>query len=631
MTTPRDDDARYTDDETRVDVSVTRSSGSESEHRPSAFPSVGGTPAGADREPSSGPPPFAPVSEGPAILPAFASTDGAAGPVLTAPVGGRNSRWRWFAAAVATLIVVAMIGGFLAFLGPRPGTPSLVSRYVPADAALYAELRLDLPGDQRDRLVSFMSNFPGFADPATFQQKIDDTLQQLVSSADAGLDWKQDVDPWFGGQLAFYQSTQASSLTHQPINLVMEVKDRQKLQDIIDARMPEATATQRDHEGFTVWTVMAPDMSREISFTVTDDALLVAGTFNEIETVLDVKAGVTPALVDQAFFLEQQAGLHSDRLATFYYDYSSFLGSVPLDPTVLPDECMQSIRAATNSRMLGEVRAETDHLAVTARSQIPAGGNLPPAVANKPSTLAESVPADALAYVEFRQAGALVKFGVAEGLRCLTPALGGFDTSQLDQLLGVAPQDYFDFVGDAAIAFTSTSGKLGGGLIATVDDENVARIRVERLLSAVRLAAMAGGLTIEEQEHGGATITVIRLGEDMLPSDVAQSISVTVSGGRLYLGVDDFVTAALDRAAGDSLASAPRLQDALAAVGHENAGVVYLDLGALRAVAESNMPAESRTSYDTEVKPFLEPITNFVVVNRIDGGINVSHAFLYVE
>ncbi len=358
---------------------------------------------------------------------------------------------------------------------------------------------------------------------------------------------------------------------------------------------------------------------------------MVSSRNEDLKRALDVKAGEVDGLADDPFFTSQLASLHSDRLAAFYYDYSTLLQSLPTGSSTIPLSCMDDIRAAASIKLLGEVRAENDHLAVTMRSQVPTGGNLPPAAPNRRSMLAESLPTDTIAYVELRQVGALVKSGAEQVLSCLTPALGGFDPRQLEQVLGTAPQDYFNFIHDAAIAVTRTGDKLGGGLIATVDDENVARTRIERLLSAARLAALGGDITIEEREHGDAAITVIKVGGGLLPVGQTPSIAVTVTGGRLYLGVDDFVTAAIDRAAADSLASAPRLQSALAAAGSENAGVVYLNITALRGVIEGNMPAASRTEYDTEARPFLEPITHLIMVNRTDGGINVGHAFLYVE
>ena len=577
-------------------------------------------------------PPFEAASERPPLLPALASTDGAAGPVLTSPVGGRNSRWRWVAALVATVAVVALIGGFLVFLGPRPGTPSLVAQYAPANAAVYAELRLDLPGDQRDRLVAFMSNFPGFADPSTFQQKIDDTLQQVLSRTETGLDWKADVDPWFGGQIGVFSSSVAPAYGTPPsLSVVLSVKDRARLDELVNARLTGAGMQSEDYRGQTIWSGTATDASRRLSFAVTDEALVVSLRNEDLKQALDVRAGEVEGLAELPFFTAQLAALHSDRLAAVYYDYGTLLQSLPSGATGLPQSCMDDIRAAADIKLLGEVRAEADHLAVTMRTEIPTGGNLPPAAPNKRTNLAESLPADTIAYLELRQTGALVKAGIQQVLACAAPILGVFDISQVEQLLGTAPQDYFDFIDDAAIAVTSTGGRYGGGLIATVDDENVARTRVERLLSVVRLAGVAGGVTIEEQQHGDATITVIKVAGGPFTGGESPSIAVAVTGGRLYLGVDDFVVAAIDRAAADSLASAPRLQAALAAAGTENAGVAYVNLAALRGLFEGMLPVETRTEYDTEVKPFVEPITHFVVVNRTEGGINVGHAFLYVE
>ena len=72
-------------------------------------------------------------------------------------------------AAIATIVVIALLGGMVAVLGARPATPSLVAQYAPADAAAYVEIRYDLPGDQADKLAEFMSHFPGFADQAAFR------------------------------------------------------------------------------------------------------------------------------------------------------------------------------------------------------------------------------------------------------------------------------------------------------------------------------------------------------------------------------------------------------------------------------------------------------------------------------
>jgi hypothetical protein len=126
-------------------------------------------------------------------------------------------------------------------------------------------------------------------------------------------------------------------------------------------------------------------------------------------------------------------------------------------------------------------------------------------------------------------------------------------------------------------------------------------------------------------------VTVISFGDTLIMTGPAPSISVAVTNGRLYLGLDDFVVKALDRVAQDSLAASPRLQAALAAAGAENAGVVYVDVAGLRTLGESLMPPADRAQYETEAQPFVRPITHLILVNRTDGSINVANGFLYVE
>lgn len=368
----------------------------------------------------------------------------------------------------------------------------------------------------------------------------------------------------------------------------------------------------------------------------TDDAFLVSGRNEDLKRALDVKANQVNGLADDEFFLQQLATLHSDRLGVFFYDYST-IASAPTTFIGLPPQCLDQMSAMSDMKMLGELRAEGDFFAVNTRARIPTGENLPPAAANKRSPLLESVPGTTVAYLEMRQLGQVASSAITQLLTCMDTAEAPMNLQQIEQALGVSVPDYFDFIDDAGVALTHADARWGGGLIATVDDEAVAATRIERLLSFVRLALLApgggqGGSTIVEEQHGDVTITVIRLPEPPgAPPAPVSSLSLAVANGKLYIGADDFVTGALDRAPADSLSASTRLQAALSAAGQENAGLFYFDLAALRVAAEAMIPAEDRAIYDTEQKPFVEPLDQLIVVNRTDGSINATHAFLYVE
>ena len=58
---------------------------------------------------------------------------------------------------------------------------------MPADTVQYVEARLDLPGDQRQKLGEFLAKaIPGFDDQAQLEPKLEDVLDRLVRSATDG-------------------------------------------------------------------------------------------------------------------------------------------------------------------------------------------------------------------------------------------------------------------------------------------------------------------------------------------------------------------------------------------------------------------------------------------------------------
>jgi hypothetical protein len=567
-------------------------------------------------------------------------------PVAAAP--RRGSTLRWLVAAVATVFVVAVVAAVIVLAGPRIGTASVVAHFAPADSSAYMEARLDLPGDQRDRLVSFMSHFPGFADPANFQTKLDDTLNQILKSSGSGLDWQNDVDPWFGGQIAVFSSNLGPTISAPPaFTAALSVKDRTRLDQLVADRMTQAGATQQDYQGQTIWTVSASGENTPVYVSVTNDALLVSSSVASIESALDVKAGKAPSLADDAFYTQQLGSLDADRLATIYYDGSRLVSPPMVGPlgSLLPDlSGMNGFTAMSAVKVVGELRAEGDHLAFVVRSQRPANADLPALPANRHTTIAESMPADTLFYGEVRDVGADIKFVVNKLLTAApAPAPSGagagapFDLNSISTLLGVAPADFLDFVQDVGVSVTYTDGQVGAGLIATVDDENVARTRVERLLTTLRgLAAFGGGITIVDQSHGNATITVVTISGSSLLSGSSTSgppvsLSVSVANGHLLIGLGDFVANALDRTAADSLAGNPKFKAALDQAAIDNAGFFYVDVAAARAALEPLIPATDRAHYDQDIKPFLGPFNDILIVHTTDGSTSVGHGFLFVK
>ena len=110
------------------------------------------------------------------------------------------------AGLVALVVVALSAAGLFALVGTSSN--AVVAAWTPADAVVYVEVRGDLPGDQRQNLGRFLAHFPGFADQASLETKLDETLDKLVNKASDGKhDWTKEIKPWFGGQVAVSMSS----------------------------------------------------------------------------------------------------------------------------------------------------------------------------------------------------------------------------------------------------------------------------------------------------------------------------------------------------------------------------------------------------------------------------------------
>jgi hypothetical protein len=216
------------------------------------------------------------------------------------------------------------------------------------------------------------------------------------------------------------------------------------------------------------------------------------------------------------------------------------------------------------------------------------------------------------------------------------------DPSQLfEQFLGSKPEDYLDFVQDAGLGITYDNDKVGGGLVATVDDEATATARVAKIVSLLKLlgggfGGGSGGQTIStsDADHNGTKVTTITVSApavDGATSAQPLSVQVAVANGRMYLGYGTFVTDSLDRSAADSLASNDKYQQAIAGGPSDNAGILFVDVASLSDLYAEHLPPTKAQDFNTNTKPFLDPLSSLSAVSRVDGGMVVINGFLYVQ
>jgi hypothetical protein len=256
--------------------------------------------------------------------------------------------------------------------------------------------------------------------------------------------------------------------------------------------------------------------------------------------------------------------------------------------------------------------------------------------------LAARMPADTMVYAEARDVGTGVHNLVSWIKTTFADQLPADTLTQVETFLGAKLEDELSFVQDVGIGGSYSNGKLHVGLAATVTDEALAKQRVQTLTGAVRtLAAFGGGsdaITVTDSSVAGATVTTIDF-SGMLKSNggtgsVAQqlpidsSISVAVANGQLLLGTGDFVSQALQRQSGDSLAGNQRYSSAITSAGTPNGGLFYADLAAIKTAIETAGKAGS--DYLTNTKPYLDPLDRLVTVFNDTGDTVTQRMQLFV-
>ncbi|MBA2570081.1 MAG: DUF3352 domain-containing protein [Chloroflexi bacterium] len=527
--------------------------------------------------------------------------------------------------------------------------------YLPPTTIAYVEARFDLPGDQRDNLVSFVGAFPGFDDPANFDLKINDVLDRLTRDASGDrLTYTGDIKPWFEGEFAFGgtslqaellapSSGSPSSAAKPPVVGALSVSDRAELDAFLArqrtfAQESGASFTETQHEGTTIVTWQQPDSpAGSVSYAVTDDLLLFSLDIDDLREALDIRAGKQPSLADSEALKTQFAALPAERLGAVYFDFASVwaalqgqLGSMAqaLPPGFSPDQLPRAV--------VGAVRVESDRLAIDVRLVPGPATPIPPV---RDSGLAARLPSTTAFYTEHRDIGQVTKSFITQFKAQAGSTIPDSQLRQIEDFLGTPLEDFLTWVQDLGLAVSIDGDRFGVGIIATVTDETIAIQRIERLTAAARAAAAFGDLPFEvvEADVGGVMVTTFRLKGALaasVPDDLPfePSLSYAIRDGVFMLGLGDFVPGVLQRASTDSLASNGGYSSAIdAAGGATNAGVVYLDIAAIRAAAERFIPAQERAAYDTDTRPFIEPLDRFVGIWTVQDGTLVMRVLLYVE
>jgi hypothetical protein len=585
-------------------------------------------------------------------------------PTTPAVDGGRparpRDRVRWLAAG--SLIALVAIGTAAIMLLLTGSTaPSTVQGYVPADSVMYGELRLDLPGDQRQKVGQFLSKFPGFADQAALDTKLDEVLDRLVAQGTHDKQtYTRDVKPWFGGQVAFAVGPIPSAPATDPAAiarevhglLIMSIKEEAVARSWFTSTLGEAgvTGTAQDYAGTQMTVFDSPGAGGpQAAFAIAGGKVAIVGDVASVKAAIDTRGAGDLAKVQA--FSSARAALGGDDLGFMFLDVKSLIdastrlsGSLASAPP-MSDALRKFIPDWTAMRL----RVEAD--ALVADAAFPHLAAMPGAKEDRANGVAAYAPASTIALVAGNDVGRSVLDWIA--LYRQEPALAdGF--KQIDQVanfLGGLDQAV-GWLGDTGIVIARAGDGVEGGLISIPADAASGQRLLTTLRSFVQLGGAQAGMTSRDETYAGQTITILDLGTvrglagmagalggapidpSSLPADHVE-IAYAATDKVVVIGSSpEFVRHVLDAGAGANLAGDARFSALLGRVGATHTGLQFVDLAAIRGLVESSMSSASaaqRADYDTSIKPFLAPFDALIAAGAVGAELDQTHLVVTVK
>ena len=372
--------------------------------------------------------------------------------------------------------------------------------------------------------------------------------------------------------------------------------------------------------------------------------VLVVGDLDSIRLAIATKG--TSGLNTDATFQKATAALPGDHLGFAYENLQSVyqsrldaltaLGKTSTDAAavgllrgLIPDWVASSVTATGGNFVVQSAQPASDVLAGT----------------NTASALPALAPTNTIALLDVHDLGKTLT--ALHDKIAAEPTLQPY-LKQLDDTLGLAGgfSGALGWIGDAGLAVTSDGSAVSGGVIIAPTDQAAAAKLFTQLRALLALAGGGSRVTASDEAYKGATITTIDLSAlapllekslgsgasaPSLPKDL--KLVYTVTDKAVVLTRDPaFAKAVIDVSQGGaSLATDPRFSALLSQAGAQNNGLAWLDITAVRGLAEAKMSAAEKAKYEADIKPYLLPIDALLSVGVVDSGLQRSTTILSVK
>lgn len=542
-----------------------------------------------------------------------------AAPVVPAPSGG--SRGRWIVAGGVAALAVAVIVGALVVFG-RPAT-STALQYIPGDAAIVGEIRMDLPGDQLQRIGNLLAHFPGFADQSTLSTKIDEAMKRLLASdGQTGLDYVNDVKPWLGGPAYFAVMAPAAGTT-----------DAGTGHGVFSSTTSGTASCEPVFRGQTT----THETYRGIDLTESNGGAVACaldgrqGLIGDVATVrlaLDAKAAGT-GMDRNAKYAAARSALGLDRLATVYVSGDALTQLLPTGSVTPGTQDLAALSGPIPAWTMVGVRAEDASLVVDSVAAPVAqpvnGPSLLPLPATHASVLAPIVPADTLVFVESQGTGVALQ-NLLSRLKSIPDLASAFQ--MLDGMGG--PGQLVGWIDDAGVAVSMHGTTPDAAVLIEATDEAGASSRVAALGGLLAITGGTGVQVVHSTIAGVAvtTVTITDLGAFVpagsvpgltVPETGPITFSIAAHGKVIILASGDAaMTAILNVAAGSSLADDATFKLAGQRGLANSRTTVYVAAGAAIDLVQRLLPADQLAAFTSDYLPYIDPLESVSITAAED-------------
>jgi len=579
--------------------------------------------------PPAAPEPAAPVDAG---MPAAGSTSNAfaadaatadapaapASPGAPATTGGA-SKARWFVALGVAAIAIAVAVGALLFFS-KTSAPEALS-YIPGDAAMVMEIRMDLPGDQLQAAGNLLAHFPGFQDQSTLSQKIDTALKQFVERADSSLNYDTDVKPLIGGPLFIgIRSFEDMVQNVDPTNFVVVATTNGAIS--CAQAFKDQTPTVEAYNGVNLSTVGK-------TVCAADGRFLLVGDVGGVKGAVDAHKAAT-GLDKSTRYQEARAQLGLDRLATLYLDGTSLAKALP---TSNPNPAVSDLAGAFPQWFMAGLRAENDALVLDMIAAPPSNPAALPSLSTYPPVhpiaLTAFAPSNTLVFTEAQGFGVSLHnlFGQLASDPQFSEAL-----KQLDQFGGL--DGLVGWVDEAGFLVFRDGDTPAGAIILGATDATTASAKVAAIETVLALGAVGGDIDVSTATVEGVKVTTIHIPDigaiSGVPTGTPVPLDVSIAAKEKYVIVGvgtDVMASVLGVKPGAGLADDAAFKRALARGLPNPQVVIYVAAGATIDWVETAAAAAGAANIPEEVKAYLDPLEGFiytVVGNGANGSFRLA-------